>query len=97
MPWPAVEAMHWQMGADEMARRIGTKPISISSHMPHSNAVLGDDPHRRPTAESIHWQKRRYEMAGASGLYPGLSDAVSRGDRLPALATLNLLNFRPGR
>lgn len=31
IPWRACEAMHWQMGEDEMARRAGVKPFSSSS------------------------------------------------------------------
>lgn len=31
MPWRAVEAMHWQMGEEEMARRAGVAPFSDST------------------------------------------------------------------
>ncbi|KAL2377210.1 hypothetical protein RJZ90_006930 [Blastomyces dermatitidis] len=30
IPWRAVEAMHWQLGEQEMARRAGTVPFSFS-------------------------------------------------------------------
>ncbi|KKZ63504.1 hypothetical protein EMCG_02191 [[Emmonsia] crescens] len=30
IPWRAVEAMHWQLGEEEMARRAGTVPFSFS-------------------------------------------------------------------
>ncbi|OJD21368.1 hypothetical protein ACJ73_07292 [Blastomyces percursus] len=30
IPWRAVEAMHWQPGEQEMARRAGTVPFSFS-------------------------------------------------------------------
>ncbi|OJD15172.1 hypothetical protein ACJ73_09002, partial [Blastomyces percursus] len=30
MPWRAAEAMHWQLGEQEMARRAGTVPFSFS-------------------------------------------------------------------
>lgn len=31
MPWRAVEAMHWQMGEHEMAKRAGVSPFSLSN------------------------------------------------------------------
>ncbi|RPB26288.1 hypothetical protein L211DRAFT_758014, partial [Terfezia boudieri ATCC MYA-4762] len=31
IPWRAAEAMHWQLGEEEIARRAGTVPFSFSS------------------------------------------------------------------
>lgn len=31
VPWRAAEAMHWQLGEQEMARRAGVTPFSLSS------------------------------------------------------------------
>lgn len=31
MPWRAVEAMHWQMGEHEMAKRAGVTPFSLAN------------------------------------------------------------------
>ncbi|KAI5800300.1 hypothetical protein DFH27DRAFT_463861, partial [Peziza echinospora] len=31
IPWRAAEAMHWQLGEEDMARRAGTVPFSLSS------------------------------------------------------------------
>ncbi|KAI9764191.1 MAG: hypothetical protein M1835_007632 [Candelina submexicana] len=31
IPWRAVEAMHWQLGEEDMARRAGVVPFSLSS------------------------------------------------------------------
>ena len=31
IPWRAAEAMHWQLGEEDIARRAGTVPFSISS------------------------------------------------------------------
>lgn len=31
IPWRAAEAMHWQLGEQEMARRAGVVPFSLSS------------------------------------------------------------------
>jgi hypothetical protein len=46
-PWRAVEAMHWQLGEQEMARRNGVVPFSLSSmteepsaRMPKGNTVM---------------------------------------------------------
>lgn len=30
MPWRAAEAMHWQLGEEEMTRRAGVNPFSLS-------------------------------------------------------------------
>ncbi|EXJ80052.1 hypothetical protein A1O3_08338 [Capronia epimyces CBS 606.96] len=38
MPWRAVEAMHWQMGEHEMAKRAGVTPFSLP------NIASGTDP-----------------------------------------------------
>jgi hypothetical protein len=31
IPWRAVEAMHWQLGEQDMAKRAGVVPFSLSS------------------------------------------------------------------
>ena len=31
IPWRAAEAMHWQLGEDDMAKRAGAVPFSQSS------------------------------------------------------------------
>ncbi|KAI9849412.1 MAG: hypothetical protein M1838_000155 [Thelocarpon superellum] len=36
IPWRAAEAMHWQLGEQEMARRAGVVPFSLSSVVLHS-------------------------------------------------------------
>jgi len=33
IPWRAAEAMHWQLGEEEIARRAGTVPFSSSSSL----------------------------------------------------------------
>ncbi|KIX99196.1 uncharacterized protein Z520_04772 [Fonsecaea multimorphosa CBS 102226] len=42
MPWRAVEAMHWQMGEHEMAKRAGVTPFSLT------NANSGIEPSSLP-------------------------------------------------
>lgn len=40
VPWRAAEAMHWQLGEAEMARRAGVVPFSLSNPTSESNASL---------------------------------------------------------
>ena len=50
IPWRAAEAMHWQMGEVEMAKRAGVTPFSLAS----TNNVLDQNhpPTPRPFARS---------------------------------------------
>lgn len=48
MPWRAVEAMHWQMGEYEMARRAGVTPFSLA------NATSGIDSTGLPARPQVH-------------------------------------------
>jgi len=43
IPWRAAEAMHWQLGEQEMARRAGVVPFSLSS------VALDTQPKRQPS------------------------------------------------
>lgn len=49
MPWRAVEAMHWQMGEHEMAKRAGVTPFSLnnSSSNHYDSGNLGPRSHLR--------------------------------------------------
>ncbi|KAL1997162.1 hypothetical protein VTN49DRAFT_8027 [Thermomyces lanuginosus] len=46
IPWRAAEAMHWQLGEQEMARRAGVVPFSLSSSSSHES---GSRPRRSNT------------------------------------------------
>ena len=50
IPWRAAEAMHWQMGENEMARRAGVTPFSLAS----TNSAINQHqpPPPRPLARS---------------------------------------------
>lgn len=47
IPWRAAEAMHWQLGEEEMARRAGTVPFSHSS-----SVVLESSKNKRDSGPS---------------------------------------------
>lgn len=61
VPWRAAEAMHWQLGESDMARRAGVVPFSLSS-------VALDTPppgHRSPpTRGHVHNQSHSSVMSG---------------------------------
>ncbi|KAE8348180.1 hypothetical protein BDV28DRAFT_105598 [Aspergillus coremiiformis] len=48
IPWRAAEAMHWQLGEQEMARRAGVVPFSLSS-----SAIDPPAPRTRRTSTSL--------------------------------------------
>lgn len=48
IPWRAAEAMHWQLGEQEMARRAGVVPFSLSS-----TAVDPSTPRTRRASTSL--------------------------------------------
>lgn len=50
IPWRAAEAMHWQMGEQEMARRAGVTPFSLTTNLNQQqhNASNGVSQHSRP-------------------------------------------------
>ncbi len=53
VPWRAAEAMHWQLGEVEMARRAGVVPFSLSA----ANTLDTPSPHPsyvRPTSHGSH-------------------------------------------
>ncbi|KAF5700416.1 DRPLA-like protein [Fusarium globosum] len=53
MPWRAVEAMHWQLGAEDMALRAGTIPFSKSAAS--ANGSNGS----WPSHSRVHFQPQR--------------------------------------
>jgi len=50
VPWRAAEAMHWQLGEQDMARRAGVVPFSLS------NVALDTPPRTSPTRGHAHSQ-----------------------------------------
>jgi hypothetical protein len=79
MPWRAVEAMHWQMGEHEMAKRAGVTPFSLSNAGAIDPSALYPRPplrHIGPPARPL----RRESMPPESGL--------QGPQQLPSLAEL---------
>ena len=79
IPWRAAEAMHWQMGEGEMARRAGVTPFSLAST---NNAVEQYHPlPPRPLARSNSNHGISPRLRRSSGLGGGPL-------QLPSLAEL---------
>lgn len=83
VPWRAAEAMHWQLGEADMARRAGVVPFSLSS------STMDNSPggHRiSPTRGHSHNQSHSGMMSGpgsSSSRYgrPGTSHSASGSSR----------------
>lgn len=62
MPWRAAEAMHWQLGEVEMARRAGTTPFTLAAvNAEMSAANRRASPSRGPLSQShSHLQSQRH-------------------------------------
>ena len=53
IPWRAAEAMHWQMGEEEIARRAGTVPFSLSSSVALEAPSRNKNPGSSPTTSHL--------------------------------------------
>ena len=81
IPWRAAEAMHWQLGEADMARRAGVTPFSLASGSsamsgPGSGPALGPGPSGigpPPLAAG-------YQPGGSIGLPP-----ASHGEGIPGI------------
>ncbi|EFW99043.1 myb DNA-binding domain containing protein [Grosmannia clavigera kw1407] len=93
VPWRAAEAMHWQLGEADMARRAGVTPFSLSSM-----AVDSASTHHRQSpsrAPYSHGQGGiRAETAGSSG--SSRSPRYGRGGPPPPPAMLEDRPFEGG-
>lgn len=75
VPWRAAEAMHWQLGETEMARRAGVVPFTLSSAS--TNEATGhrrDSPSRGYThahSGSLSRDPARYGRGHMAGPLPG--------------------------
>ncbi|EED15055.1 MYB DNA-binding domain protein [Talaromyces stipitatus ATCC 10500] len=61
IPWRAAEAMHWQLGEQEMARRAGVVPFSLSS----GSSIEPAPKLRRNTTTTVMPRLRRQSMSVA--------------------------------
>jgi len=59
IPWRAAEAMHWQLGEQEMARRAGVVPFSLSS-------VALDAQPKRQSSTAVPGSSRKSSSPGSS-------------------------------
>jgi hypothetical protein len=59
IPWRAAEAMHWQLGEQEMARRAGVVPFSLSS-------VALDAQPKRQSSTAAPGSSRKSSSPGSS-------------------------------
>ncbi len=79
MPWRAVEAMHWQMGEHEMAKRAGVTPFSLSNPTStYEPMPLPPRGHLRPIGPPL--RARRESMP--------LEESYAGPQQLPSLAEL---------
>lgn len=88
VPWRAAESMHWQMGEQEMARRIGVTPFSMAAasgqssssttpHPPGGNAPLGAPAHS--PGRTRGGGRTRGSLGGpAGGDLPPIQESLAR-------------------
>ncbi len=71
VPWRAAEAMHWQLGEADMARRAGVVPFSLS------NVTMDAPPGHRTSPTRGHAHNQSHGSHGSSG---SASSRYSRPD-----------------
>ena len=86
VPWRAAEAMHWQLGETDMARRAGVTPFSLASG-PSSMTGQGHGPGSRLAGPIVPG----YQVGGSIGTTP--TNVQQEGGRhqvgaLPSVAEL---------
>jgi len=84
IPWRAAEAMHWQMGEVEMARRAGVTPFTLTNANANANANNNNTHNSQQTLTSA-----RHNTRPPTSRPRG--DSISRGisqQQLPSLAEL---------
>ena len=81
IPWRAAEAMHWQMGEQDMARRAGVVPFSLNSQSGFP-AVHQRQMHARHSSHNSRLRRDSAPRLGAAQL-PSLAELTAG---LPAYA-----------
>ncbi|KAJ6032439.1 hypothetical protein N7540_003171 [Penicillium herquei] len=79
IPWRAAEAMHWQLGEQEMARRAGVVPFSLSSH-----AIDPPTTRTRRASTSITRPRKMSTSRAIPGHLPGLAAQLPSLEELTA-------------
>lgn len=94
IPWRAAEAMHWQIGEHDMARRAGVTPFSLTNTSTTSHNGSGGGggigSHSRSGGHHSHHGHHRHmsrSLAGDAGGGPETYPRVG-GQQLPSLAEL---------
>src|SRR6266498_5961264 len=77
IPWRAAEAMHWQLGEQEMARRAGVVPFSLTS------TALENPPKGRRGSNAIPRSRRE---STARSMPPQLPSVAELTAGVPAYA-----------
>lgn len=79
IPWRAAEAMHWQLGEQEMARRAGVVPFSLSS-----TAVDPPTTRTRRASTSLSRPRKGSHSRVIPGHGPGLAPQLPSLEELTA-------------
>lgn len=99
IPWRAAEAMHWQIGENDMARRAGVTPFSLtltnnnstSSSSTNGGGSMNGNHHTRSTHHRHNLSISRSSLPGSDGSdYASgrLLGSVTGQQQLPSLAEL---------
>ncbi|KAI9048110.1 hypothetical protein LZ554_007906 [Drepanopeziza brunnea f. sp. 'monogermtubi'] len=88
VPWRAAEAMHWQLGEADMARRAGVIPFSLSSVStdvppPPPPAVAPSLGHRSSPSRGHRYGQSQSNIIMGSGSGPGPGPVLQQGPPLP--------------
>ncbi|KAJ5833138.1 hypothetical protein N7474_001449 [Penicillium riverlandense] len=79
IPWRAAEAMHWQLGEQEMARRAGVVPFSLSS-----TAIDPPTTRTRRASTSLARPRKGSTSRAIPGHHPGLPPQLPSLEELTA-------------
>ena len=83
IPWRAAEAMHWQMGENEMARRAGVSPFTLANN--NSHAPPPPPPTRTLARHSSDMTPHMRRNSGPPGSIPQLPSLAELTAGIPAL------------
>jgi hypothetical protein len=83
IPWRAAEAMHWQMGEHDMARRAGVTPFSLTSNASIPPSGMPPRMHVRHSSAAPRMRRDSAPRLGPPSL-PSLAELTAG---LPAYAT----------
>ena len=91
IPWRAAEAMHWQMGEHEMARRAGVTPFSLTSLSGLPMTTVPPRSHMRNNSAAPR-TGRDYTLRNMNPQLPSVAELTAG---LPAYTTLPPPSYYP--